>query len=74
MIDYHEHFMFSGRFVLVAVNSCLLSVAYSSGIQNNTIFNRPPDKSAHLNIIFLLSQSKHMLWVLKRTVSMRRFF
>ena len=23
---------------------------------------------------FLISQPKHMLWVLKRTVSMRRFF
>ena len=33
--------------------------------------NRPPDKSVHLKII---SQPKHMLWVLKRTVSMRRFF
>ena len=36
--------------------------------------NRPPDKSAYLKIIFLISQPKHMLWVLKRTVSMRRFF
>ena len=25
-------------------------------------------------IIFLISKPKHMLWVLKRTVSMRRFF
>ena len=25
-------------------------------------------------IIFLISQSKHMLWVLKRTVSMRHMF
>ena len=32
------------------------------------------DKSAYLKIIFLISHSKHMLWVLKRTVSMRRFF
>ena len=24
--------------------------------------------------IFLISQPKHMFWVLKRTVSMRRFF
>ena len=36
--------------------------------------NRPPDKSVYLKIIFLLSQAKHMLWVLKRTVSMRQFF
>ena len=35
---------------------------------------RPPDKSAYQKIIFLISQPKHMLWVLKRTVSMRRFF
>ena len=34
----------------------------------------PPDKSAYLKIIFLISQPKRMLWVLKRTVSMRRFF
>ena len=36
--------------------------------------NRPPDKSAQLKIIFLISQPKHMLLVLKRTVPMRRFF
>ena len=35
---------------------------------------RPPDKSARLKIIFFISQPKHLLWVLKRTVSMRRFF
>ena len=37
-------------------------------------FFRPPDKSAYWKIIFLISHPKHMLWVLKRTVSMRRFF
>ena len=31
-------------------------------------------KSAYQKINFLISQPKHMLWVLKRTVSMRRFF
>ena len=31
-------------------------------------------KSVYLKFNFLISQSKHMLWVLKRTVSMRRFF
>ena len=35
---------------------------------------RPPNKSVLLKISFLISQPKHMLWVLKRTVSMRRFF
>ena len=34
----------------------------------------PSDKSAYQKIIFLISKPKHMLWVLKRTVSMRRFF
>ena len=36
--------------------------------------NRPPDKSAYWKIIFFISHPKHMLWVLKRTGSMRRFF
>ena len=36
--------------------------------------NRTPDKSAYQKINFLISQPKHMLWVLKLTVSMRRFF
>ena len=31
-------------------------------------FFRPPEKSAKLKIIFLISQPKHNLWVLKRTV------
>ena len=35
---------------------------------------RPPDKSAKLKIIFLISQPKHMFWVLKRTISIRWFF
>ena len=37
-------------------------------------FYRPPDKTVYLKINFLISQLKHMLWVLKRTVSMRRSF
>ena len=31
-------------------------------------------KSANLKNNFRISQPKHMLWVLKRTASMRRFF
>ena len=31
-------------------------------------------KTAQLKNIFLISQPKHMLWVLKRTVSLRRYF
>ena len=33
--------------------------------------DRPPDKSEYFKIIFLISHSKHMLWVRKRTVSMK---
>ena len=35
---------------------------------------RPPDKSACWKTIFFISHPKHTLWVLKRTVSLRRFF
>ena len=31
-------------------------------------------ESAYQNIIFLISEPKHMLWVPKRTVPIRRFF
>ena len=31
-------------------------------------------QSAYQKINFLISQPKHMLWELKRTVSLRRFF
>ena len=37
-------------------------------------FLRTLAKSAYRKTDFLISQSKHMLWVLKRTISMRRFF
>ena len=38
--------------------------------QNTT----PLVKSKYQRIKFLISQTKHMLWVHKRTISMRRFF
>ena len=41
---------------------------------DQTIIYRPPDKSLYLKIILPISQSKHMLWVLKRKSAMRRFF
>ena len=31
---------------------------------------RPPDKSVYWKIIYFISHPKHMLWVLKRIVSM----
>ena len=36
--------------------------------------SRPLVKRAYQKFNFLISQPKHMLWVRKRTVSMRRFF
>ena len=33
-----------------------------------------PDKSVHWKTFFFISHSKHVLWVLKRTASMRQFF
>ena len=35
---------------------------------------RPLVKSVYQLLNFLISQPKHMLWVLKRTISVRRFF
>ena len=35
---------------------------------------RPSVKSVYQKINFLISQPKYMLWVLKRTLSLRRFF
>ena len=49
----------------------LLSCLWVSSKKKKT---RPPDKSAQLKIIFLISQPKLMLWLLKRTVSWRQFF
>ena len=42
--------------------------------QSCVIQFRSPDKSVKLKVNFLISQPKHMLWVLKRTVSMIQFF
>ena len=41
---------------------------------HNLYNNRPIVKSAYQKINFLISQPKHMLCVLKRTISMRRLF
>ena len=37
-------------------------------------YGRAPDKSVYWKTIFFISHPKHMLWVLKRIISMRRFF
>ena len=49
------------------------------GAQNNFLFemvllSKPLVKSGYQNVNFLISEPKNMLWVLKRNVSLRRFF
>ena len=34
---------------------------------------RAPDKSVYWKFFFFISHPKHMLWVIKRTVSIRQF-
>ena len=46
-------------------------ILYSTHFLKIIFHSRPSDKGVQLKIIF---QPKHMLWVLKRTVSMRPFF
>ena len=41
--------------------------------KNDVVNYRPPDKSMYAKIIFLISQQKHMLWVLERIVSKINF-
>ena len=52
----------------------LLSIARKKYDKPGYIRLRPIVSSAYQKNNFLISQPKHMLWVLKRTVSMRRFF
>ena len=56
--------------------SPLIQLKHVLGTEKNHLEEtvRPPDKSANWKIIFFISHPKHMLWVLKRIVSMRRFF
>ena len=44
----------------------IVSFLISGGIYLFRTFSKPLYKSAYLKIIFLISQLKHMLWVLKR--------
>ena len=41
--------------------------------KNDVVNYRPPDKRMYVKIIFLISQPKHMLWVLERIVSKINF-
>ena len=62
------------RLYYIAVNLASF-LAMSSGYYIlREIPDRPLDKTVYLKIIYLIFEAKHMLWVLKRTGSMRRFF
>ena len=60
-------------FLCVLLFSCLL-VLETCCITLLLTKIRPPDKSMYWTISFFISHPKSMLWVLKRTVLMRRFF
>ena len=80
----HTHLLFSVHLRMRPVDQANPKTLFPSSsavtywqieLQEGPVAGRQaPDKSAYLNIIFLISPPKHMLWVLKRTVSMRRFF
>ena len=66
ILDYDDLSEEEGHtWILPCPNTQLLGKCY---------LNRPLVKRAYQKINFLISQPKHMLWVLKRTVSMRGFF
>ena len=60
--------------LLINLYCAYMYMQYTTVKSPTSVSCRPPDKSAYWKIIFLITQPKHMLWVLKRTVSMRRFF
>ena len=51
----------------------MLIIAFQVIVSCTPVGSRPPGKSGKL-FFFLISQPKPMLWVLKRTVSMRGLF
>ena len=59
-------------FLELLVLSLLITTKNMLLFQRVILFS-PLDKSVLLKSNFLVSQPKHVLWVLKRTVSMRRF-
>ena len=55
----------------------LMAVLHKTNVHFEAFFEegaRPPYKLCYEILILLISQPKHMLWILKRTVSMRWFF
>ena len=69
-------FLNNFRVLLVVTHSSVAGLPQTQGYAENInkVPIRPLDKSAYWKIIFFTSHPKHMLWVLKRTVSLRQFF
>ena len=67
-MPFGQHMTMQHTFTFIKINTMYSMSSYSIS------FIRPLVKSAYQKINFLISQPKHMLWVLKRTVSMRQFF
>ena len=63
-----------GNFKLTKYSKFVLSYRTYNFLKNFCDNFGPLVKSAYKKISFLISQPKYMLWVLKRTVSVRRFF
>ena len=61
--------MLSSASIITSGLSLLLQLAHAS-LEKLSIIQ----KSAYQKNTFLISQPKHVMWELKRTVSMRRFF
>ena len=61
------------KLIFERINLNILQTINSFLVSGDFCYIRPPDKRAYQKIIFLISQPKHMLWVLKRTISIRRF-
>ena len=52
----------------------IVNLISTHALPNTEYFMQAFSKECVAEKYFLISQPKHMLWVLKRTVSMRQFF
>ena len=69
---YNYSYLIDGLYHSYLLIVFVARIVYSENV--SVELPRPPDKSAYRKISFFISHPKHMLWILKRTVSMRRFF
>ena len=69
-----EMFYLQNNIYLGSLDSLRVKSTYCIHVCIRSHFNRPLDKNVQIKFNSIIHQPKHMLWVLKRTVSMRRFF